>query len=204
VRIYPPTLLSRKLIGMHLAAAQFARHLSTFTFSKDIITTYIGGFVDFVVHTYIDLVIELVFVTPLWLSANSLFRYKLTVIYTEVDEFEGLPTPGSGEPLPPFPVCGYPPGPSVEIDIKETVTYGYEQVLTITQETINIIFRSLWATAKKSSHTDVIYKWSFEQKFKATFEEPRIQLLSGGKALIWVTIASGHMHLDGYVAPPPC
>jgi hypothetical protein len=82
--------------------------------------------------------------------------------------------------------------------IEEDVLQSFEQVLTITEETVNIVLKTLWATAKKSTHVDVLYKWSVEKRFTATFEQPRVQLLSGGKALVWITLASGSLHVDGH------
>jgi hypothetical protein len=113
----------------------------------------------------------------------------LTVIY--VDQ-KYIPPP-SPSPPGPFPE---PEGPIVEGG--ENVLEEFEQVVTVTEETVNIIFKTLWATAKKSTHVDVLYKWSVEKKFTATFEQPRIQLLSGGKALICITLASGALHIDGH------
>jgi hypothetical protein len=125
-------------------------------------------------------------------------RYELTVIYVN-RPIVFCPGPII---LPPLPTYDPEPtgGPDIEILIKEKITYGFDQMITITEETVNLIYRSLWATAKASTHVDVLYRWSIEKKFSATFEQPRIQLLSGGKALIWVTIGSGTLHLDGFVA----
>jgi hypothetical protein len=85
-----------------------------------------------------------------------------------------------------------------ETVIKETILHGFEQVITVTEETINVIFKTLWEAARKSSHADVLHKWSIEGKFSAVFDQPRIQLLSDDKALIWILLHSGSMHIDGH------
>jgi hypothetical protein len=136
-------------------------------------------------------------------------RYELTVIYVNEPRYvpppppavlypepseHGHPHPGPGAPATP----GAPSTPGGTVSghvVVEDVLSGFEQVITVTEQTINVILKTLWTTARKTT-TDVLYKWSYEEKFTATFEEPRIQLLSGGKALIWITLASGTMLLD--------
>jgi hypothetical protein len=120
-----------------------------------------------------------------------------------VGPLDPIDFPGSEPYHTPYtPTCGGGEGKGTTVDteiiIRETILSGFEQVITVTEETINLIFKTLWESARKSTHVDVLYKWSFEKKFTATFDHPRIQLLSGGKALIWVTLRSGSMHLDSH------
>jgi hypothetical protein len=133
-------------------------------------------------------------------------RYELTVIYVNEPRYVPPPPPAVPYPEPLEPhhpgapaTPGAPSTPggtgSGTVVVHEDVLSGFEQVITVTEQTVNIILKTLWTTARKTT-TDVLYKWSYEEKFTATFEEPRIQLLSGGKALIWITLASGTMLLD--------
>jgi hypothetical protein len=140
-------------------------------------------------------------------------RYELTVIYVNEPRYVPPPPPavlypepsehdhhhhhGPGPGAPATPGAPSTPGGtgSGHVVVREDVLSGFEQVITVTEQTVNVILKTLWTTARKST-TDVLYKWSYEEKFTATFEEPRIQLLSGGKALIWITLASGTMLLD--------
>jgi hypothetical protein len=140
-------------------------------------------------------------------------RYELTVIYVNEPRYVPPPPPavlypepsehdhhhhhGPGPGAPATPGAPSTPGGtgSDHVVVREDVLSGFEQVITVTEQTVNVILKTLWTTARKST-TDVLYKWSYEEKFTATFEEPRIQLLSGGKALIWITLASGTMLLD--------
>jgi hypothetical protein len=127
----------------------------------------------------------------------------LTVIYTDEPSVGpqspiSVPEPGLPYYLPTGPLSGWGEGKEkTDIIVRETILSGFEQVITVAEETVNLIFKTLWESARKSTQVDVLYKWSFEKKFSATFEHPRIQLLSGGKALIWVTLRSGSMNLDG-------
>jgi hypothetical protein len=97
--------------------------------------------------------------------------------------------------------------------IKEMTCYNFDQMITVSEETINRgyssgslfsriswhsgIFASIWTSAKKHTHHDVIYRYEVDT-LKVTFQQPRIQLLSGGRAIVWITIGSGKMIVDGH------
>jgi hypothetical protein len=184
------------------SAARYCRHLSIFkSLSHEIIKKYIKSIVEFVETTYLEIIVEYVIFIPdpLVPSTKVGSRYDLTVIYVD-DKFNlpPSPTPNCGFGYLPEPDHHHGHGGAVVTVIEEDVLQSFEQVLTITEETVNIIFKTLWATAKKSTHVDVLCKWSVEKQFTATFDQPRIQLLSGGKALIWITLSSGSLHVEGH------
>lgn len=78
------------------------------------------------------------------------------------------------------------------VEWKETITnsriFGFDQVVTISQSTINRLFRHLWtAAAQSQKHRDhALVEWRYESLFSARFKPATIRLLSNERAIIWI------------------
>ncbi|KAG8774937.1 hypothetical protein FRC15_000899 [Serendipita sp. 397] len=78
--------------------------------------------------------------------------------------------------------------------IEKTTMFGYDQVLAISEESINQMFFSLWSRASKSEFDGALAKWS-KEIFSASFEAIRVRLLSNGKAIVWIGIHDGQLRV---------
>ncbi|KAI0826876.1 hypothetical protein BC628DRAFT_226056 [Trametes gibbosa] len=73
--------------------------------------------------------------------------------------------------------------------IQRAKMYGFDQVVAISQGSINTQFTAQCANASSV----LFHTWAYEQYFSASFKSPSIQLLSNNRAIIWVTLASGSL-----------
>ncbi|CDO76097.1 hypothetical protein BN946_scf184649.g23 [Trametes cinnabarina] len=82
------------------------------------------------------------------------------------------------------------PGPhSGKVPSRDTIQhakmYGFDQVVAISQDSINAQFSML-------SHA-LFRTWSYSEAFSATFKPLSMQLLTGNRAIVWVHLASGQL-----------
>ncbi|KAH9854755.1 hypothetical protein C2E23DRAFT_726184 [Lenzites betulinus] len=84
-------------------------------------------------------------------------------------------------------------GDSNGVSSRETIQrakmYGFDQVVAISQGSINTQFTAQWANASAT----LFHSWAYEQCFSTVFKAPSIQLLSNDRAIIWVSLASGSL-----------
>lgn len=78
--------------------------------------------------------------------------------------------------------------------VEQTVLYGYDQVLAISEESINQLFWSLWQRASKTESGGILSKW-VQDLFSATFESIQVRLLSNGKVIVWVRVNEGELRV---------
>ncbi|OBZ68799.1 hypothetical protein A0H81_11368 [Grifola frondosa] len=76
-------------------------------------------------------------------------------------------------------------------------SWGVEEVIALSQNSINAHFDNLWANAQSQTSSaftsHILAKWNYEHYFSATFRPLTVRLLSNGKALIWVHLAHGFL-----------
>lgn len=80
--------------------------------------------------------------------------------------------------------------------IQTTVLFGYDQVLSVSEDSINQLLMSLWRRATKGEYDYLLSKWSHEV-FSATFDSLKVKLLSNGKVIVWVNINEGYLRVQG-------
>lgn len=78
--------------------------------------------------------------------------------------------------------------------IEHTVLCGYDQVLAVSEESINQMFFSLWSKATRKDFDVLLSKWTLDM-FTASFEALRVRLLTNGKAIIWVNVHEGQLRV---------
>ena len=74
--------------------------------------------------------------------------------------------------------------------------YGFDQIVAVSQASINTHFSALFELARTAKALDCnasLSKWSYEQYFSATFKPVTIRLLSNGKALVWFHLEEGYL-----------
>ncbi|KAI0667589.1 hypothetical protein C8Q78DRAFT_981541 [Trametes maxima] len=69
--------------------------------------------------------------------------------------------------------------------IQQTKMYGFDQVIAISQGSINAQFSA-------SSHL-IFHSWAYENFFSSTFKPLSIHLLSSNKAILWVHLTNGSL-----------
>jgi hypothetical protein len=77
--------------------------------------------------------------------------------------------------------------------VQKTVMHGYDQILAVSEESINQLFLSMWTRGSRSDG-DILSKWKHEL-FSAQFSAPKIRLLSNGKAIMWIHVNEGSLHV---------
>lgn len=91
---------------------------------------------------------------------------------------------------------GVPPTDDVVVawtrQIQELRFYGYDQITALSEESINLMYSSLWEEANRRSTDNLLAKLTLD-RFKASFSAPTVRLLSNGKAIIWITLKRGEM-----------
>ncbi|TFY58803.1 hypothetical protein EVJ58_g6189 [Rhodofomes roseus] len=71
---------------------------------------------------------------------------------------------------------------------------GFDQVISVSQGSINSRFTQIHEAAKRTeSWISMLAKWSYERYFSATFEPLAVYLLSNGRALLWVHLTDGFL-----------
>ncbi|KZT64494.1 hypothetical protein DAEQUDRAFT_678489 [Daedalea quercina L-15889] len=84
------------------------------------------------------------------------------------------------------------------IEWREMVTqcnlFGFDQVIAISQSTINTFFESLWTGGQSYRHNDhALVNWHYDEYFNARFKPLTLRLLSNGRAIVWVHLEHGHL-----------
>ncbi|KAH9937112.1 uncharacterized protein B0H18DRAFT_867006 [Fomitopsis serialis] len=71
---------------------------------------------------------------------------------------------------------------------------GFDQVIAVSQKSINSRFSQIHEAAKRSENRmSILSKWSYEQYFSAAFEPLAVHLLSNNRALLWVHLTDGSL-----------
>ncbi|KAI0372239.1 hypothetical protein BV20DRAFT_1015644 [Pilatotrama ljubarskyi] len=81
-------------------------------------------------------------------------------------------------------------GVSSRETIQRTKMFGFDQVVAISQGSINAQFTTLSGIAQSIYHA-----WEFDNYFSATFKPFSLHLLSNDRALVWVHLASGNLKI---------
>lgn len=66
--------------------------------------------------------------------------------------------------------------------------FGYDQVVAISQGSINAQFSALCTNIQS-----IFNRWKYEEFFAAAFKPMSIRLLSNNRAIVWVHLHGGHM-----------
>lgn len=80
--------------------------------------------------------------------------------------------------------------------ITSTNMYNFDQIVAISQASLNAHFNSLFNHAqavKATDYTAALSKWNYDQYFSATFKPITLRLLSNGKAIIWFHLEEGYL-----------
>lgn len=84
--------------------------------------------------------------------------------------------------------------------IPETVQFhGFDQITTISQDSINRHFLHLWHVAH-ANQVGILIKWSSE-RFEATFGPINLRLLTNNRAVFWVHLATASLQLSPSFLP---
>ena len=85
--------------------------------------------------------------------------------------------------------------------IQKMALFGFDQVLAISEQSINEMFYSLWVKASKagSGRLRSLYEYK-EYQFDATLGPLTFHLLSNGKAVIFVNIEEGTLYSELWVS----
>lgn len=178
---------------LSLVAARFCRHLSIFLCHEEIAVRYFNLIVDFFKTEYTQLLIVYNVYSIYYEDTRIPGRRHIADSDSDSD-FGGKWEVVKGETHTHTDVT------VVWTETIEHITLScFDQVLAISEESINALFKSWWLSAK-SSHGHRLYGWSFEHSFHiSAFRQSRVQLLSGNRAVIWFNIDSGHLLLDELV-----
>lgn len=86
--------------------------------------------------------------------------------------------------------------------IQKMTLFGFDQVLAISEQSINEMFRTLWVQASKScsGRLRALYQYS-DCQFDATLGALTVHLLTNGKAVVFVTIEEGVLYSEACVSP---
>ncbi|KAF7366819.1 hypothetical protein MSAN_00940200 [Mycena sanguinolenta] len=76
--------------------------------------------------------------------------------------------------------------------VKQIKLYGFDHMIAVSEVSINTLFVSL----RKAAPEGLLTRWSHKKAFDATFDNIRVKLLSGSKALVTFTVDHGHLTLD--------
>ncbi|PCH36213.1 hypothetical protein WOLCODRAFT_28384 [Wolfiporia cocos MD-104 SS10] len=88
-----------------------------------------------------------------------------------------------------------------EESTKKTEMHSFDQIVAISQSSVNAHFEELRESAITAStaSTEVwstpLAEWQYEESFQATFKALTVRLLSDSKAIIWVHLAEGFFKL---------
>ena len=142
------------------------------------------------------------------------FDEKIEIDYNPIGESDSWSVDSDDEDARHVRDCG-----SVMIWTERTqkmTLFGFDQVLAISEQSINEMFYSLWVKASKacSGRLRSLYEYR-ESQFDATLGPLTVHLLSNGKAVIFVNIEEGTLyselwvssiafHLVIYIVPPQC
>jgi hypothetical protein len=80
--------------------------------------------------------------------------------------------------------------------------FGYDQILAVSEESINQMFYRLWSKSTRKDFDVVLSKWSLDM-FTASFESLKVRLLTNGKAVVWVNVQEGLLRVKRYGSSSP-
>jgi hypothetical protein len=85
--------------------------------------------------------------------------------------------------------------------IQKMTLFGFDQVLAISEQSINEMFHTLWVKASKSCSGRLrsLYEYS-ECQFDATLGPLTVHLLTSGKAVVFVNIEEGTLYSEVWVS----
>ncbi|KAF7366869.1 hypothetical protein MSAN_00945600 [Mycena sanguinolenta] len=75
--------------------------------------------------------------------------------------------------------------------VRQIKLYGFDHMIAVSEVSINTLFASL----RKAAPEGLLTKWSHKKAFDATFDNIRVKLLSGSKALVTFTVDDGTLTL---------
>jgi len=85
--------------------------------------------------------------------------------------------------------------------IQKMSLFGFDQVLAISEQSINQSFYSLWVKASKSCSGRLRSLYEYKDcQFDATLGPLTVHLLSSGKAVLFVNIEEGVLYSEVWVA----
>jgi hypothetical protein len=71
---------------------------------------------------------------------------------------------------------------------------GFHQLIILSEESVNAYYTSLWNAARTSDDKSTT-EWAYENMFRGTFQHLKLQLLSGDRAIVYVSVENGSMTL---------
>jgi len=85
--------------------------------------------------------------------------------------------------------------------IQKMSLFGFDQVLAISEQSINEMFYSLWVKASKSCSGRLRSLYEYKEcQFDATLGPLTVHLLTNGKAVIFVNIEEGALYSEVWVS----
>ncbi|OCH91887.1 hypothetical protein OBBRIDRAFT_727931 [Obba rivulosa] len=80
--------------------------------------------------------------------------------------------------------------------IAKTTMHGFDQVIALSQASIDAHFASLWSSyaAKSGQYASLLAQWKHGEFFSATLKPMTVRLLSNNRALISIYLEGGHSH----------
>ncbi|KAI0335832.1 hypothetical protein GY45DRAFT_1239802 [Cubamyces sp. BRFM 1775] len=164
-------------VTLDLTNARYHHGLSTYeglTSDEALANEYCGAVITFFIEEYLQI----------------LHSARYHVIYSHDVRWEtvGKPKPDAGDEAEgSWWTIGLGEGVSAgsQETIQRTKMYGFDQVVAISQGSINLQFSAV-------SHA-ILRTWDFEQSFNATFRPLALHLLSDNRALLWVHMTSGKL-----------
>ena len=68
--------------------------------------------------------------------------------------------------------------------------FGLDHILTISEQSVNTTFSSMWNDAAKGGADTILHSWN-SYGFHASFSPCKVRLLSSGKAVVWINLEQG-------------
>lgn len=123
---------------------------------------------------------------------NTLTRLSLDVIY------EG----SAGEEyvlnrMPQY-LENYPVAQGNEIEQDSIFGLGFDQIMAISEEAVNIMLYAVWRETRASQTENPLARYAV-QNFSASFGAPIVRFLTNNRAVIWFALKEGVLHLPKYV-----
>ena len=80
--------------------------------------------------------------------------------------------------------------------VQRTKMFGFDQVVAISQDSLNAHFATLYTAAQS-----ILYRWNYDEFFSTTFRPLSVRFLSNNRAIVWVHLHSGHLKTPKERAP---
>jgi len=177
------------LTGSCCSAARFSQDLSIFTGLDDTDSTavdYVTRLVDFFSVEYLQ-ILETTEYHIIYRIDIRVPREPVTdTTYTHgVDEFD-VSINGSWAPIHGGSSTTSTTTWSTELTTR-TDMHGFDQIITLTHQSINEQFRALLRTERE------LLKWNHESFFTTTFGPLNVRLLSNERAIVWVHLEEAQL-----------